>query len=153
GSAFVDILAAGGTFLSTPYDGVISATTGNPLAGRSAWTTSQSGYRTTIVNLPATAAGKMVKLRWRLGSDNSVASPGWRLDNVVVTEIVSPCNYNFVASSAAITAESFVPPNGAIDPGENVSLNFTLSNTGAQPTSNTVVNLLESGGVTNPSSP
>jgi hypothetical protein len=64
-----------------------------------------------------------------------------------------PCNYNFVAAGATISSESFLPANGAIDPGENVSVNFTLANLGTQPTLNTSANLNSSGGVTNPNGP
>ena len=153
GGSFTDILAAGGSFVTTPYDSVISSATGSPIAGRMAWTGNSGGYRTTTVNLPAAAAGKMIKLRWRYANDSSVTSAGWRVDTVSVTDILFPCNYNILASGAAITSESFVPANGVIDPGENVSVNFTLMNAGTQATSSTVANLLALGGVTSPSGP
>ncbi len=52
-----------------------------------------------------------------------------------------------------ITAEGCAPGNGAIDPGEDVTVSFSVSNIGAGPTSNLVVTLLPTGGVTNPSGP
>ena len=37
------------------------------------------------MNLPALGIGQPVKLRWRMGSDNSVNHTGWRVDNVSIT--------------------------------------------------------------------
>ena len=54
---FTDILTAGGSFVSGGYSGAISTASGNPLAGRAAWTGNSNGYITTTVNLPASAAG------------------------------------------------------------------------------------------------
>src|SRR6185503_3188567 len=45
-------------------------------------------YLTTIVNLPVAAAGGNVRFRWRMGSDNSEAAVGWRIDTVVVSDLV-----------------------------------------------------------------
>jgi hypothetical protein len=82
GGAFQDLLAAGGSFETRGYNGTISASFGNPLASRKAWTGNSSGWVFTTVNLPAAAAGHSVVLRWRMGSDVSVSSQGWRIDNV-----------------------------------------------------------------------
>jgi photosystem II stability/assembly factor-like uncharacterized protein len=54
---------------------------------------------------------------------------------------------------AMITAEGCAPGNGAIDPGEDVTVSFTVSNIGAGPTTNLVATLLPTGGVVNPSGP
>ncbi len=54
---------------------------------------------------------------------------------------------------AVLTAESCVPPNNAIDPGETVTLNFCVLNTGGTNTTNLVGTLLNTGGVTAPSGP
>ncbi len=88
---FEDILAAGGTFETGGYDGIISNCCQNPLAGRPAWT-SKSGtnqtaeFVTTKVKLPTSAAGRNVQLRWRVGTDMGTASPGQYIDNVVVAD-------------------------------------------------------------------
>ena len=159
GGPFLDILAAGGSFVENGYNSIIStATSGtpplaSPLAGRQAWSGNVNGYVTTRVNLPATAAGKMVKLRWRLGSDNSIASPGWRVDTISITEVVAPCTFNVLPEGVSVTAESFSPANAAIDPGEVVTVDFTLRNDGTQSTSDLVANLLPGGGVIRPSPP
>ena len=40
-----------------------------------------------------------------------------------------------IGGSTAITAESCAPPNNMIDPGETVTINFSLSNVGSANTS------------------
>jgi hypothetical protein len=55
--SFTDILAAGGSFVQNGYNGSITIGELNPLDGRSVWTGNSNGYLTTIVNLPASAAG------------------------------------------------------------------------------------------------
>ena len=54
-------------------------------------------------------------------------------------------------SSTSLASESG-PLNGVIDPGERVTVNFTLSNSGG-PTANLVATLLANTGVTSPSNP
>lgn len=54
------------------------------------------------------------------------------------------------ANGAAIVSEGFAPANGAIEPGESVSVSFTLRNGGVVSTSSLVATLLASGGVTEP---
>ncbi|HEX7176093.1 MAG TPA: proprotein convertase P-domain-containing protein, partial [Pyrinomonadaceae bacterium] len=56
-------------------------------------------------------------------------------------------------AGSALTAESCPPPTDAIDPGETVTVDLTLKNTGAANTSNLVATLLPTGGVTSPSGP
>ena len=82
GGAFQDILVAGGSFEARGYNGTVSASFQNPLAGRAAWTGNSNGFVTTVVNLPASAAGHTMTFRWRMGSDISVAATGWRIDSV-----------------------------------------------------------------------
>src|SRR5690606_25288331 len=82
GGAFQDILAAGGTFGSGGYNATISGSFGSPIGGRQAWTGTSGGYRTTNVNLPAAASGQIVRFRWRMATDNSVASTGWSVDTI-----------------------------------------------------------------------
>ncbi len=88
---FQDILAAGGTFQAGGYDGVIEGCCQNPLAGRAAWS-GKSGpnqtpeFITTKVKLPASAAGKNVQLRWRVGSDNGTSREGQYIDDIVVSD-------------------------------------------------------------------
>jgi len=66
--------------------------------------------------------------------------------NPVAVPFISP-----VASS--LVAEGCAPANGVLDPGEVVTVNFTLQNSGAGPTTNLVATLLASNGVAGPSNP
>jgi hypothetical protein len=77
---FVDILEAGGSFQTGGYNATIATGTGSPIAGRQAWSGNSSGFITTIVNLPPELLNAV--LRWRMASDNSGSSEGWRVDTV-----------------------------------------------------------------------
>jgi len=58
-----------------------------------------------------------------------------------------------IANGSSITSESYPPPNNAIDPGEQVTVSFTVSNVGTASTSNLVGTLQNTGGVTGASAP
>ena len=81
--------------------------------------------------------------------------------NVVVYELSEPgttmtANFGlFGAASAGSTLvdEDCDPANAAIDPGETVTVSFTLENVGGASTTNLVATLLATGGVTSPSGP
>lgn len=87
GGAFQDILSAGGAFVQNGYDGALGGNgVNNPLAGRNSWNGNSNGYRTSIVRLPASAAGQNVQFRFAFGSDNNTVgtgpNPGWNIDNI-----------------------------------------------------------------------
>ena len=82
GGPFADILAAGGSFAAGGYNGTINLSFQSPIKGRAAWTGNSGGFITTTVNLPAAVIGHNVQFRWRMGSDMSVSSTGWRIDSV-----------------------------------------------------------------------
>lgn len=83
---FLDISdpQVGGMFVSGGYTGEISGCCGNPLGGRLGWVGESGGYIDTVINLEANLAGQTVTLRWRFGSDEAIASPGWRIDNLSI---------------------------------------------------------------------
>jgi hypothetical protein len=89
--AFQDIEAAGGSFVTGGYDGVISNCCQNPLANRRGWS-GKSGpnpdpvFVNVKVNLPAAAAGQTIQLRWQVGTDQGTPRPGQFIDDVVVTD-------------------------------------------------------------------
>jgi endonuclease I len=58
-----------------------------------------------------------------------------------------------IADGSTLDAENCSPTNGLIDPGETATFSFALRNVGSLGTSNLVVTLLATGGVTSPSSP
>jgi hypothetical protein len=82
---FVDILASGGTFASGGYNTRLDNNFQNPLGGRLAWSGNSGLYVTTLVNLPGGAAGQIIQLRWRVGTDNGNGRPGWRIDSMAIT--------------------------------------------------------------------
>ena len=57
------------------------------------------------------------------------------------------------AGTASLASENYTPANGAPDPGEFVTVNLPLHDTGSANTSNLVATLQATGGVTNPSGP
>ncbi|MCY7347209.1 MAG: carboxypeptidase regulatory-like domain-containing protein, partial [Pyrinomonadaceae bacterium] len=91
GGFFQDIIQAGGAFEAGGYDGAIDNCCQNPLAGRQAWS-GKSGpnqtpqFVTSTVRLPARAAGKSVRLRWRVGTDNGTFREGQYIDDVHVSD-------------------------------------------------------------------
>ncbi len=103
---FQDIIAAGGAFISGGYDGVIDSCCQNPLAGRAGWSGKSGPNQTpefiqTKVKLPARAAGKNVRLRWRVGTDNGTSREGQYIDDVRVSDgYVCACQTTPVSARA-----------------------------------------------------
>src|SRR5690606_1634752 len=87
--AWQDILAAGGSFEEGGYNSTLSTSFQNPLGGRQAWSGNSSAYIDSVANLPASANGQDVQVRWRMASDISASSTGIWIDNV---EVVSTFN-------------------------------------------------------------
>ena len=88
---FQDIIQAGGVFTSGGYDGVIESNHQNPLGGRFGWSGKSGPNQTpqfiiSRVKLPARAAGKNIRLRWRVGTDNGTSREGQYIDDISVTD-------------------------------------------------------------------
>ena len=92
GAAFVDILSAGGTFVSGGYNAVIGSTD-SVLTGRQAWTGNSNGFIPTVVNLPVSAQGQNAQFRWRTAFDTGTnpAGGGMRIDTVSVNAFTRSC--------------------------------------------------------------
>lgn len=92
GGAFTDVTNAlvGGSFVSGEYTGTIDSTANNPLADREAWSGDSGGYIDSVINLGPNLNGQTVTLRWRIGTDEAVGAPGWRVDTVVLTGASCP---------------------------------------------------------------
>jgi hypothetical protein len=109
---FQDILADGGSFERGGYNGTISTCCGNPLAGRQAWTGNSGDFIDTDVNLSG-FRGHTIALRWRMASDSSGSSEGWRVDNIFIvcegptpTPAITPTPIATVTSTPTPTATS-----------------------------------------------
>jgi hypothetical protein len=89
-NGFTDILAAGGSFVNNAYNQTIvsSNSDDNPLANRPCWGGNSGGFVTTVVDLPAAAAGENIQLKWRLATDtgNAYGSVGWWIDTISIND-------------------------------------------------------------------
>ena len=143
GGAYQDIIAAGGSFVSGGYTGTMALGTLNPLTGRSGWTglsggtTAAPAYINTVVNLPASAVGQNMQLKWRMGSDELVAAsgtqPGQRVDNIVVTDTSYVCTVP-CGSANVVVLSTLTRPNPT-----TVVANITLQNIGAVTANNVMI--------------
>jgi hypothetical protein len=115
---FTDILAAGGSFVTGGYTHTISTDFGNQIGGRMAWsglsggTAATPAYITTTVNLPTSANGQNIQLKWRAATDdNTVAegAAGVRIDNIVINP--ASCGMPFPTPTPIPTA---TPPGNPI---------------------------------------
>jgi len=120
--SYTDIVAAGGNFLAGGYTRSIDTNYANPISGRQAWsglsagTIDAPGYITSIVNLPRSAAGQNIRLRWRVATDSDSVAVGAaevRIDSIAITDFISTCNTQ--ACSITCPANIFV----AAEPGQN----------------------------------
>jgi len=131
--AFQDILSAGGSFVTGGYNKTVSKSFGNSLKGRQAWGGSSGGFINTIVNLPASSSGQTVQFRWSSGSDNSVASAGWYIDSVGISNIVC------CSGTSADLALSASVSSALMNLSSNVTFNLTVTNMGPNSASSVVV--------------
>lgn len=159
GGAFQDILAAGGTFEQGGYNSSLPTTFMNPLPGRMAWTGLSGGtaasptYITTVVNLPAAAAGQNVQLKWRMGSDSSVVpgtNPGARIDSLSLQQRLcggtAPVASSVVSRKVHGAAGTFDIPLPLVNPGGAVGVE-PRSSAGAHQLVVTFPNPITVGGV------
>jgi uncharacterized repeat protein (TIGR01451 family) len=72
----------------------------------------------------------------------------------LINALVPPPDFIAITNAAwTLTAESATPPNGMINPGETVTVSFTLQNDGTVATSNLIATLLPGAGVLAPGAP
>ncbi len=76
----------GPKFISGGYNGSLSNLGSNAIRGRSAFTGNSNGFVKSTISL-SSYAGQNVKLRFRFGSDESVAATGWYVDDILVKDI------------------------------------------------------------------
>lgn len=96
GTTWVDVLVAGGVFVSGAYNDVLAPASGFVLSGRPAWGGQSSSFLTGMdavdVNLGA-LAGETIKVRFRFGQDQIGPTPagGWWIDDVAFSGLLVPC--------------------------------------------------------------
>jgi hypothetical protein len=134
---------------------------GNVFAGGQSMYGGVADTRNNVENvfLPAgIAAGTPVSVRVRATALNGdgILSNGDATDQhfalVVFNSAAAPATV-IAVTNASLTSESCAPANGVIDPGETVTIGFSLQNTGSVGASNVVATLQSTGGVTSPSGP
>jgi hypothetical protein len=91
---------------------------------------------------------------WASGTSSSDRLRDW-LDpqNTAAMSVtgVDPNNSSIIRlASASLATEGFAPPDGAVEPGEQVTMNISLQNLGGLPTTNLTATLLATGGISNP---
>lgn len=115
------------------YDGVLVNGVSNPLGGRAAFTGHTGQFVSSQLDL-SSLSGSSVLFRFRLGTDKTVASPGWNIDNVAL----------YSCASAAATPGIVVTPTSGVQTSEAGSTaRFTLVLTSA-PTADVTINLASS---------
>ncbi|MCE9573912.1 MAG: myxosortase-dependent M36 family metallopeptidase [Deltaproteobacteria bacterium] len=96
GATWTDVGAAAG------YNGTLGNASGNPIGGRAAFVNNSTGYpafATKTIDLGTTYSGKLVYVRFRVGSDAGTSSPGWDIDNIQVAGVSAPPFDALVAQS------------------------------------------------------
>lgn len=83
GTTWTDL---GSSMTSGGYTSTLNATGLNPIRGRSAFNGNSGGFVKTVINM-ASFAGQSVKVRFRFGSDASLAVTGWYIDDISMSRI------------------------------------------------------------------
>jgi hypothetical protein len=90
-NAFTDVLAAGASFVSGGYTAPINTNYANPLGGRLAWAGTSGAFIPTVINLPISASGQTIQLKWRCGTDGTTGYSGWRIDTIGISSRACLC--------------------------------------------------------------
>ncbi len=75
-------------YAEVAYNGVLIGETDNPLAAREAFVDESPDWpemSSVSIDFGTQFAGKVVAIRFRVGSDQAVGAPGWELDNISVS--------------------------------------------------------------------
>ena len=152
GNAFVnnldlEVTVGGNTYKGNVFSGAFSATGG----------TADTRNNVESVFIPAGVTGSFViKVKATNIAGDGVPNNAQPLDQdfALVAYNVTEAPLAVISSGAtALTAENCGPANGAIDPGETVTVNFDLSDVGTANTTSLIATLQPTGGVTSPSGP
>jgi hypothetical protein len=90
GGPFLEVIAAGGSFVEGGYNGAIGLTD-SIFTGQPAWTGNSGGFITTTVNLPPASYGQNAQLRWHTAYDTGVNPGGMRIDTISIYASTRVC--------------------------------------------------------------
>jgi subtilisin family serine protease len=109
------------------YNRTISTDRGSPIAGLQAWSGNSEGFITSVVDLPSVVTDG--RIRWRMASDTTGLSEGWRVDDVIMTYCQGPpCS---PTPSATFTPTPTVTPTATATatPTSTATATFTPTST------------------------
>jgi hypothetical protein len=119
---FQDIVQAGGSFILDGYNTILKDN--NPLGPRPAWSGNSGGWLPVQVNLPPTAAGQTVQLRWHFAGSRGLAGGAWFVDTALITEsICLPAVSNPVIVNPALVRGLFTFAINTV-PGRNYVVEY-----------------------------
>ncbi len=121
GSVWTDL---GGAMTFNGYNSTLSQTT-NPLSGQGAFSGNSGGYIETRIDLGA-YAGQSVYIRFRFGSNDSVTSNGWDIDDLAIVTSPHPPVVTTVSYSGNCTLATLFS-----DDMESGGASWTVSNAGS----------------------
>ncbi len=93
---------------TVPYDGLLGIDSGNPLGDRMAFGDRNPSFPATdrlVLDFGNRLAGQTFKLRFRIGTDQSVGGEGWSIDELVVTGITNKPFPEVIADAGACEAD------------------------------------------------
>jgi hypothetical protein len=88
GTTWTDV----GAMAQPGYGGALGTMSNNPIGGRQAFVGQSAGYpamQAVTLNLGTAYAGKTVRLRFRIGTDQGTGAGGWDLDDLAFTGITN----------------------------------------------------------------
>jgi PKD repeat protein len=141
------VIAGGNTYKGNVFSGANSATGG----------TADSRNNVESVFLPAGVTGNFaVSVTAANLNSDGVPNEAPAIDQdfaIVIYNAIEVPAPIIAPGTTTVSAESCSPPNGAVDPGETVTVNLSLSNVGTTNTTSVVATLLATNGVVSPSGP
>ena len=140
------------TITNCNTSGAIQGATVNATGGFARTTNSQGNLLSNIIAPPGSYTVTASKAGFSSDSAMTTVTNGGTSNVAICLTPLSTLPVMSVGSSSLVT-EACTPSNGAIDPGETVSVSLCVSNTGNVNTANLTGTLTATGGVTNPGSP
>ena len=114
GATWADVSTFG---IAPGYVGALFVGSGNPIEGRPAFSGTSPDFpalRPLTLDFGTQLAGQSVQLRFRLGSDSSVAFSGWTIDDVVVSGITNAPFPLFISEPTTCTARAAVADSAVV---------------------------------------